>query len=54
MSSKLIPRPHPCLCASCPECGAVFSAAAFNVRFSNAETWEDYGKYAEEGYTVSC
>ena len=50
----MIPRPYPCLCIECPECGAVFMASALNhFDIEDAELIEDIKRYAKEGMNAS-
>lgn len=54
----LIPRPHPCLCCSCPECGAVFMASALNEEYNDDSDANKYllnqiAGYAGKGFNVS-
>lgn len=51
-------RNKPCLCISCPDCGAVFSAKAIRPDYlidseSNFETLRDAGRYFTDGFNVS-
>jgi len=57
-AEQLIKRVRPCLCISCPKCGAIFYATALNKEYHNdndcnRETLNDIADYAKKGYSVS-
>lgn len=59
LAAVLIPRKLPCLCYSCPTCGAVFMATALNEEYHNEfdnmqELLNDITDYARKGYAISA
>lgn len=55
---KIILREDPCLCISCPVCGAIFMATAINSKYHNDHTanqdlLNEISEYATKGYNVS-
>jgi len=49
-------RRKPCLCCSCPECGAVFFAAAMKVEYfgDNRNLLLELADYASQGYNIEA
>jgi hypothetical protein len=47
-------RDYPCLCISCPDCGAVFMAIATKyLDEKDIQILADIRKYAKDGYNAS-
>lgn len=47
-------RTMPCICVSCPECGAVFMGSLFSIGIIKTDTnlINELEEYAKDGYTI--
>ena len=58
LAAVLSKRDYPCICCSCPQCGAIFMASALNEKYQNdADENKDLlntlTNYARQGYNIS-
>ena len=58
LAAVLQHREYPCICCSCPQCGAVFMASALKKEYhndndANRELLNDLANYASKGYNIS-